>query len=109
MIKLVKLGLIAATLSFALSACGGDAGEWKDKYQKIIDEACACKDQDCLDKVREKRSALKKEFREKFKDDKENGKKIGKQLAPMDDKWSDCRKKVREAGGGAGEAGGGAN
>lgn len=108
MIKLVKLGLVAATLSFALSACGGDAGEWKGKYQKLIDEACACKDQDCLDKVREKRSALRKEFKAKYKDDKETGKKIGKELSSLDDKWSDCRKKVREAAGGD-EAAGGAN
>ncbi len=108
MMKLVKLSLVAAVVSLGLSACGGDAGQWKDKYQKLIDEACACKDQGCMDKVSEKRRDLKKEFREKYKDDKENGKKIGKELSPMDDKWSDCRKKVRDAaGGGEGEAAGG--
>lgn len=95
--KTLKVLAIGSLLAFALSACGDDAGDWKGKYQKIVDEACACKDDACFEKARDKRKKLRKDFKEKFKDNKEEGMKIGKQMAPLDKKFNECGDKLRQA------------
>ena len=84
---------MAAALGLGLTACGGEAGDWKKRYQKIIDEGCACKDEACFEKATEKRRELRKDFREKYKDNKDKGKKIGESLEGLDKKWDECRDK----------------
>lgn len=97
--KSMRLALMGALLAFGIGACGGGADEWKGKYQKIIDEMCACKDEACADKVNESRKTLRKEFKEAFKDKKEEAKKIGEEMQDLDKKYRECRDKARAGGG----------
>ncbi len=54
----------------ALGACKNDFDKAMDKASALTDKMCACKDTACADKVREERSALKKEFKATLGDKK---------------------------------------
>lgn len=98
--KSMKLAMMGVLLAFGLGACGGDADEWKGKYQSIIDEMCACTTKECADTANDKRRDLRKAFKEKLKGDKDKMKSIGKEMKPLDDKWDACRDKAEAAAGG---------
>lgn len=94
----LKALAFASFMALGLSACGGDSGgEWKSKYQKIVDEACACKDVACFDAAKDKRRDLRKEFREAFKDKKDEAKKVGEKMEPLDKQFNECRDKLQAA------------
>ena len=73
-----RTGTVCA-LALCMFACGGDADDWTGEYQTIIDEACACKDIPCYDAARAKRKKMRKRFKAKYKNDKGEGKPIGKE------------------------------
>jgi hypothetical protein len=77
--------------------CGGKGDELYGEAKKITDELCACKDEACADAVREKRSALKKKARETFAKKEDVPEDLMKKMNELDDKWRECRDKIREA------------
>ena len=93
--RTMKILGAAMLLCLGLGACS-EAGKWQSRYQKIVDEGCACKDSACFDKVSDERRTMRKEFKEKYKDDKEKAKKIADGLNTLDDKWNACRDKLEK-------------
>lgn len=76
-------------LVFALGACGNDG----DKFAEIADEACACKDMECINKVEDKWDKLESEMRKKYKD-KEPDESVKKAYKKAEDKAEKCVEKL---------------
>ena len=77
----------------ALGACKNDFDKAMDKASAITDKMCACKDVACADKVREERSALKKEFKASLGDKKPSDDQM-KKMEKLDERWRTCADKL---------------
>lgn len=77
----------------ALGACKNDFDKAMDKASALTDKMCACKDTACADKVREERSALKKELRASLGDKKPDEGQM-KKMEKLDERWRTCADKA---------------
>ena len=84
------LAVLISCLSLSFAACGEDSKDWSGDYKKIVDEACACQDAACYDSVKAKRNAMRKQFKEEYRDKKAEGKAIRDKLGAHDDAWRKC-------------------
>ena len=67
--KRISAALVGLAFCFGAAACGGGGGA--GEMAKLKDEACACKDMACYDKVKDKWKEMEKGLEKKYpkKDD----------------------------------------
>jgi hypothetical protein len=92
------------SLSFALAGCGGDSMEADaERFVKLADEVCACKDAACAENVKKKWDALEDELDKKYEGKKDVDeaamKKAMAKAEAAESRAKECGKKL--AGGGA--------
>lgn len=91
--KLITGLLMATTLTFTVTACGGAAG----KIESLAKEACECKDIKCFDEVNVKMDkaldGLKTEYKKKEDVPKDLAESLGKAMKSA----GECRGKLMKA------------
>ena len=81
--KALKTMVLCVALGFGFSACGGSP---MGEYNKLVDKLCKCADMDCMKKVGEEMSALKKKHPD-YKPSKED-------MKAARDKMKGCTKEI---------------
>ena len=92
-----KFGIVAMLLAFA-AGCGGKGDELISEYKKITSEMCACKDEACADKVKEKEGALEEKAGKMFADKKDVPKELIEKWEKVEDEFNACRRKAKSGG-----------
>lgn len=82
--KIIPSLLLPLTLALGLGACSSDV---VSDFEKIVDKACACEDQACLDKVEEEAKKMQDKYPkdEISEDDMKELMKLGEKLRKCED------------------------
>ncbi len=96
--KRISAALVGLVFCFGVAACGG--GGEAGKMQKLKDEACACKDKDCYDKVKSKWDDMENDLQKKYPKKNDAPKDLQEAYKKNRKAMRECRDKLDEASGG---------
>jgi hypothetical protein len=93
--KRITAALVGLVFCLGVAACGGgESGE----MSKLKDEACACKDMDCYDKVKGKWKDMEEKLEKKYPKKDDAPKDMQEAYKKNRKAMRKCREKIDQAG-----------